>query len=150
MLDRAEKQMDLLILGQTLTSDVSKHGGSRALGEVHADVRAEVIQAAANFAAGVLNAQLVRSILLLNYGEDSEAPEFRPAPKKEQDSLANAQRDSTLLAAGAPMPRAWFYKRHGIPLPQEGEETVGAGEGGRGTEGAGEGSEEGRSPKNHQ
>jgi phage gp29-like protein len=125
MLDRAEKQMDLLILGQTLTADVSKHGGSRALGEVHADVKAEVVQAAANFAAGVLNAQLVRSILLLNYGQDSEAPEFRPVPKKEQDTLANAQRDSTLLAAGALMPRAWFYRRHGIPLPQPGEETVG-------------------------
>jgi phage gp29-like protein len=125
MLDRAEKQMDLLILGQTLTSDVSKHGGSRALGEVHADVRTEVIQAAGNFAAGVLNAQLVRSILLLNCGEDSEAPEFRPVPKKEQDALANAQRDSTLLGDGVPMPRAWFYKRHGIPLPQDGEQTVG-------------------------
>ena len=125
MLDRAEKQMDLLILGQTLTTDVSKHGGSRALGEVHADVRTEVIQAAANFAAGVLNGQLVRSILLLNCGEDSEAPEFRPVPKKEQDALANAQRDSTLLADGVPMPRTWFYKRHGIPLPQEGEETIG-------------------------
>jgi len=125
MLDRAERQMDLLILGQTLTSDVSKHGGSRALGEVHADVRTEVIQAAGNFAAGVLNAQLVRSILLLNCGEDSEAPEFRPVPKKEQDALANAQRDSTLLADGVPMPRTWFYRRHGIPLPQPGEETVG-------------------------
>ncbi len=125
MLDRAEKQMDLLILGQTLTGDVSKHGGSRALGQVHADVKAEVVQAAANFAASVLNAQLVRSILLLNYGQDSEAPEFRPVPRKEQDTLANAQRDSTLLAAGVPMPRSWFYRRHGIPLPQPGEETVG-------------------------
>jgi len=125
MLDRAEKQMDLLILGQTLTADVSKHGGSRALGEVHADVKAEFVQAAANFAASVLNAQLVRSVLLLNYGRDSEAPEFRPVPKKEQDTLANAQRDSTLLAAGVPMPRAWFYRRHGIPLPQPEEETVG-------------------------
>jgi phage gp29-like protein len=125
MLDRAEKQMDLLILGQTLTTDASKHGGSRALGEVHANVRAEVVQAAANFAAEVLNAQLVRSILMLNYGQDSEAPEFRPAPRKEQDTLANAQRDSTLLAAGVSMPMAWFYRRHGIPLPQPGEETVG-------------------------
>ena len=129
MLDRAEKQMDLLILGQTLTTDVSSHGGSRALGQVHADIRAEVLQAAANFAAGVLNSQLVRSILLLNYGEDTEVPEFRPVPKREQDTLANAQRDSTLLAAGVPMPRAWFYKRHGIPLPQPGEQTIGEAKG---------------------
>ena len=125
MLDRAEKQMDLLILGQTLTSDVSKHGGSRALGQVHADVKTEVCQAAANFAAGVLNAQLVRSILLLNYGDDTEAPQFRPVPQREDDALANARRDSTLLAAGVAMPRAWFYRRHGIPLPQAGEDTVG-------------------------
>ncbi len=125
MLDRAEKQMDLLILGQTLTTDVSPSGGSRALGEVHAGVKREMVQAAGNFAAGILNSQLIRSILLLNYREDTEPPRLAPVPKKAEDVAANATRDKTLLDAGVRMPKAWFFKRHDIPLPQEGEETVG-------------------------
>jgi phage gp29-like protein len=125
LLDRAEKQMDLLILGQTLTTDVSKQGGSRALGEVHAGVKNEVVRAAGNFSAGVINTQLIPSILRLNYGETSEAPEFRPVAKATEDARANAERDSMLLNAGMQMPKAWFYRRHGVPLPQAREEVMG-------------------------
>lgn len=125
MLDRAEKQMDLLILGQTLTTDVSAAGGSRALGDVHAGVKAEIVQAAGNWAARVLNTQLIPSILTLNYGDTEEAPHYEPQPDEAEDALANAQRDEVLLQAGVKMPRAWFYKRHDIPEPQPGEETIG-------------------------
>ena len=128
LLDRAEKQMDLLILGQTLTSDTGgsgQGGGSLALGQVHAGVKAGIIQSAANFAASVLNSQLIPSILELNFGDDTEAPSYQPAPAKAEDTLANAQRDQVLLAAGVLMPKAWFYSRHDIPLPAPGEETIG-------------------------
>ena len=62
MLDRADKQCDLLVLGQTLTTDtggMGAGGGSRALGQVHADVRAGIIDAAAKFAAGVIEQQII-------------------------------------------------------------------------------------------
>lgn len=123
LLDRADKNCDLLILGQTLTTDVGA-SGSRALGEVHQGVRADIIQAAADFASGVINQQMVRAILLLNYGEDGEAPEFLPEPVRVSDEKANAERDAILVRAGFRLPRAWAYKRHGIPLPQEGEEVI--------------------------
>jgi phage gp29-like protein len=127
LLDRAEKQMDLLILGQTLTSDASKLGGSRAQAEVHERVKGEIVQAAANFTAGVINTQWIPSILRLNYGPegDDQAPVFRPVPKNDKDAKADADRDAVLMAAGVPMPKAWFYKRHDIPLPQPQEETIG-------------------------
>jgi phage gp29-like protein len=117
--------MDLLILGQTLTTDVSKQGGSRALGEVHAGVREEIVQAAAKFAASLLNTQLIPSILELNYGETTEPPEFRPTRAKPDNEMENARRDATLLAAGVDMPRGWFFKRHRIPLPRPEERTLG-------------------------
>jgi phage gp29-like protein len=72
MLDRADKQCDLLVLGQTLTTDtggMGRGGGSHALGRVHADVRAGIIDAAAKFAAGVIEQQLIPAILRLNYGD---------------------------------------------------------------------------------
>jgi len=127
LLDRAEKQMDLLILGQTLTSDTGGSGGgggSLALGKVHEGVKGEIVQAAGNWAATVLNTQLIPSILRLNFNDDSEAPEFRPRPKTEEDAKANADRDAVLLPM-MPMPKAWFYKRHAVPLPEDGEETIG-------------------------
>jgi len=70
LLDRADKQCDLLVLGQTLTTDtggMGHGGGSHALGRVHAEVRSSVIEAAAKFAAGVIEQQLVPAILRLNY-----------------------------------------------------------------------------------
>lgn len=77
IIDRADKNCDLLILGQTLTTDVG-NSGSRALGEVHAKVKSEVIQAAANFVASVLNEQWIPALLRLNFGDEEEAPEFCP------------------------------------------------------------------------
>jgi phage gp29-like protein len=89
LIERADKNCDLLILGQTLTSDTGGMGsgsGSLALGKVHQGVKAEIIQQAANFAASVINHQLIPAILRQNYGDDSEAPEFRPEPSDTDES----------------------------------------------------------------
>jgi len=123
LIDRADKQCDLLILGQTLTTDVGD-SGSRALGEVHEGVRSEVCEAACQFLCMVLNQQLVPSILRLNYGDDREPPELCLEPEKIEDEKANAERDQILLNAGVPLPKDWFYKRHNVPAPQAGEETI--------------------------
>ena len=119
LLDRADTQCDILILGQTLTTDVGG-SGSRALGEVHMDVRLGNIQAAANFAARVLNPAILR----LNYGNEDEAPEFLPRPNTTEDAQANATRDQILLQAGVALPKEWLYARHDIPLPREGEDLI--------------------------
>lgn len=128
ILDRADKQCDLLLLGQTLTSDTGNSGaggGSLALGQVHAGVRGENIQSVANFGASVLNEQLIPSLLTLNYGDTDHAPRFHPEPRKVEDKKANAERDAILLNAGVEFPKAYFHKRHEIPLPQDGEEVIG-------------------------
>ena len=87
LIDRADKQADLLILRQTLTSDVGD-SGSRALGDVHASVKDEVVQAAADFSACVLNRQLIPAILQLNYGDEDEAPYYEPERDRGEGSLS--------------------------------------------------------------
>jgi len=67
----------------------------------------------------------VPAILRMNYGDALEAPEFRPEEDTAAQAQANAERDEILLQAGVALPRQWFYARHDIPLPQEGEEVVG-------------------------
>ncbi|MEZ0258535.1 MAG: DUF935 family protein, partial [Chthoniobacter sp.] len=74
---------DLLVLGQTLTTDtggMGAGGGSHALGQVHADVRSGIIDAAAKFTAGILEQQLIPAILRLNYGDCEEAPNLHLQP----------------------------------------------------------------------
>lgn len=124
----ADRICDILVLGQTLTTDVGD-SGSRALGSVHQSVRDEVIQSAADWVAGILNSQLAPAILRLNFGDDTECPWFMPARKQAHDAKAMAERDQILLQAGVALPKTWFHERHDIPLPAAGEETIRAGGG---------------------
>jgi phage gp29-like protein len=125
LLDRADKQCDILILGQTLTTDTpSAGGGTRAQGEVHLTVRDQIIESCCDFAENVINNQLVPMILRLNYGDTELAPEFCAEPETIEDEKANAERDQILLGQGVELPKAWFYKRHNIPLPAAGDEVI--------------------------
>ncbi len=122
LLDRADKQCDLLILGQTLTSEAGD-SGSRALGEVHQKVRADRKAALAAWTSEVLQ-QLSAAFCRLNFGDDLECPWLQPVVKEVRDAKVMAERDRILLEAGVELPKAWFYERHEIPLPNLGEEVV--------------------------
>src|SRR6185369_2333343 len=63
-----------VILGQTLTTRGSEGGGSRSLGDVHQQVRAEKIEADAKFLMYVINEYLVRPIVLFNFGPSTPLP----------------------------------------------------------------------------
>lgn len=123
LLDRADRQVDLLILGQTLTTTEGQ-SGTMALGSVHKGIRDEIIQAAADWVATVLNQQLVPSIVRMNFGTDTEAPEFCPKREEARDLKADADRICQLLDRSVPIPRDWLYRSQQIPLPQEGEEVI--------------------------
>lgn len=142
-LDRADTACDLLVLGQTLTSDAADRG-TQALGTVHERIRGDVLTSAADWAAQVICEQLVPAILELNYGDAEEAPELSAEPHKVEDVKANAERDEILLRAGLELPKTWLYERHEVPVPQAGEETVGGQrteDRGQKTEGRGPGAE---------
>ncbi|HXP60730.1 MAG TPA: DUF935 family protein [Dongiaceae bacterium] len=147
LLDRADKQCDLLVLGQTLTSDVGrsgKGGGGLALGKVHSGVRDDLITAAAKYVQTVLETQLFPSILRLNYGTGTDyglgrdhgpqttdpRPEEVPTlclhSQKEEDQAAEATVIATLAQAGAGriIGLDWLGKKFGIPKPAAGEETL--------------------------
>lgn len=127
LLERADKACDLLILGQTLTSETGNSGaggGSLALGKVHAGVRTQIIQNAANFAARVLNQQLVPAILRENYGDEEEAPYFCPEFETQKDLTATATMIQTAVETGFKVPEKWAHAELNIPLPQAGEKII--------------------------
>lgn len=123
MLDRADRQCDLLILGQTLTSDV-QDSGSRALGDVHQGILTGRKRAAADFVSTVLSQQLARAFCRLNFGDESECPYLCPEIEESEDPKAMADRDKVLIDAGLELPKTWLYERHGIPIPENGEDVV--------------------------
>lgn len=117
----ADEQCDIMILGQTLTSSSGRAGGNRALGEVHADTERKVLNGVAKFVKSVLN-QLIKSIVLLNYGETSELPTLEGVTEEPQDELALAQRDAVLFGSSVgqlqlPVAKDFLYARHNVPEP---------------------------------
>jgi phage gp29-like protein len=90
LIEQADRVCDILLLGQTLTTDVHE-SGSRALGRVHQSVWNETKEAAATYVAKVINAQLIPGIIAYNYGEATELPSMRPVIDMPVDLFATAQ-----------------------------------------------------------
>jgi len=124
LIEIADTACDLLVLGQTLTSDVGS-SGSRALGEVHFNVRSDIIDAAADWVAEVLNEQLLTSVAALNGiqgNEDSKLPWYEPGAKTVHDPKSNAERIKLILEAGIPLSKAYVYEQLQAPVPGDGDE----------------------------
>jgi phage gp29-like protein len=124
LIDLADRQCNLFILGQTLTSGTDS-SGSRALGDVHERTLENVVQGVADWIGKALTRQLVPAYIRLNYGEEREdAPEIWPKREAVKDEKAMAERDNLLgiTDGSTPVEAAWFYERHGIPMPKEGDQ----------------------------
>ena len=122
MMEEADKACDIMLLGQTLTTDVGD-SGSRALGDVHAGVRKEKLQDVANWVAGIITDQLIPAIVRLNFGDvpAEDMPYCKIVIPEAKDDKANAERVKILSEIGIEMPRAWVHETVGVPVPVEGE-----------------------------
>ena len=122
ILEVADLMCSILILGQTLTTTVGK-SGSRALGDVHADVRQDIIEYYAHWVAKMLRYQFIPALMRLNFGNNDEDPDIVPDIDEPKDGKSLAERDRILtVQMGLPVGRKWLYERHEIPMPEEGDE----------------------------
>ncbi len=120
LVELADRICDITILGQTLSTDVG-NSGSRALGQVHAGVKADVVEGVADFTARMLKAQLIPAIIALNYGSLEELPDLIPDIKQLEDQLALVQRDQILFQEmGLPVDESYLRARHNVPAPTAG------------------------------
>lgn len=126
LMDVADRACDILMLGQTLTTD-NTGTGSRALGDVHAGIRGEVLQSVSSWVASIITSQLIPAIVRMNFGavasEDMPYCELHIPVVKDEKAIA--ERVKIYKEIGIPMPKQWFYDELGIPLPIEGEEIFG-------------------------
>jgi len=123
ILEAAGKELTLAILGQLLTSGGEK-GGSYALGEVHNQVRWDLLEADALSLGRTLTEQLLKPIVLLNLGDGAPVPRWHIIIEEPDDLAALATTVQTLGQAGLRIPASWAYKKFGIPEPAGDEETL--------------------------
>ncbi len=126
LMDNADKACDIFILGQTLTTDVGT-SGSQALGTVHNDIRLDVVDTVGDYVAKVLKSSLIRDLLILNYGDDSEMPCVSIRCKRAKDAKGLAERDKILREAFPEMEWSLNQVRenHDVLAPLNEEDTIG-------------------------
>ncbi len=121
LLDRADKYVRLLVLGQTMTGNTLASGrGGQSFGTVEAQLKSDRLDAASFFVANVFNRQFIPYILNLNYGNASEAPTCRFL-KESEGNYQDAQRDQILAGLGLPIPYSHLRHKYGIPEATGGE-----------------------------
>lgn len=123
LLQAAQNQVDMVIGGQKLASGTADTGAnSRALGEVHNEVRKEVVESMADFVKRVLNTQLIPAILRLNMGE---LPEHLPSIEfTDPNSHADESKLNFVMRVleTIPVAKQWPYEQLNIPMPEDGAE----------------------------
>lgn len=125
LLDYLDRQVSKLVLGQTLTADTGQGGGgSYALGNVHNDVRIDILRADATALASAINIQLVKLLVDLNFG-GSDYPTLRLPVDDPEDLVAMATIVGKAVEMGQPVGQQWFSEKFSIPLPAEGEAVLG-------------------------
>lgn len=125
MLNQCDASISKAVLGGTLTSDTSASGGGAyALGQVHNEVRHDLLASDAKQLAATLSRDLIWPLLMLNRPGN---PDVRRMPRLEFDlrSFADITALSTalppLVNIGLPVPVTWAQERLGIPAAKEGE-----------------------------
>lgn len=116
-----DEQVSKAILGQTLTSDSG--GGSYAQSKTHNEVRHDLTVADCKALAATLRRDLIRPLVLYNFGEDKRIPYLRFDAEESEDLTQTATVLGTLIReAGLKVPTSYIYKKFSIPKPEGDEE----------------------------
>lgn len=125
MMRQSEDAISKAVLGGTLTSTTSQSGGGAfALGQVHNEVRHDLLASDARQLAATLSRDLLWPLLVLNR---PGSPDVRRAPRlvfdlrEQADITSMAQSIPALVNVGLEIPSAWVYDKLGIPQPAKNE-----------------------------
>lgn len=129
MVNWAEKSMSKAILGGTLTSQADGASSTHALGNVHNEVRHDLLKSDAKQVASTLRQYLLYPLLVLNKGSKRDPrrlPRFRFDLVEPEDMATYAEALPNLVEAGMQIPLSWAHEKLRIPLPGKNEAVLGA------------------------
>lgn len=126
-----DRAISKVLLGQTLTSEPGK-SGSYSLGQVHGDVRRDILKSDADSMCETIGRSVVRWLVDYNFpsGRRIGYPRVWRRTEIEQDLKALADRDRTILVdmgMASRVPETYISNTYGIPLAEEGERVIGGG-----------------------
>ncbi|MBF0422764.1 MAG: DUF935 domain-containing protein [Magnetococcales bacterium] len=126
MIRWAEQSISKAVLGGTLTSQADGKTSTNALGQIHDDVRKDLLQSDGRQIASTLTRQLVWPLAALNASnpDPSRPPVFRFDFRETQDLREFAIALPPLVAAGLKIPTAWVRENLAIPEPKEGDDVL--------------------------
>jgi SPP1 gp7 family putative phage head morphogenesis protein len=114
------KSMRIAILGQTLTSDVSKNSGSKAQGQIHQDEQDRLIKKDINSLLDTLNMTLIKLIVDLNYPNIIKYPFYVLQEEKNENITENAAIfDVAMNKLGLQISENEVYEKLGIQKPSK-------------------------------
>lgn len=124
MVNWSEKTMSKAILGGTLTSQADGKSSTNALGNVHNEVRHDLLQSDARQVASTLRQYLLYPLLALNKPGQRDLrrmPQFVFDVMDPADFGVYSEAIPKLVGSGLAIPASWAYEKLSIPMPQEGE-----------------------------
>ncbi|HHF5547567.1 TPA: DUF935 domain-containing protein [Haemophilus influenzae] len=124
MVDWCEKSIARLILGQTLTSGADGKSSTNALGNVHNEVRRDLMISDAKQIAQTITQQIILPYLQINVDPNiapHRIPYFEFDTKEYEDLSVFAEAIPKLTGIGVQISESWVRDKLGIPEPQEGE-----------------------------
>lgn len=126
MIDWCERKQSMAILGGTLTSQADGKTSTNALGNIHNEVRHDLMMSDARQLAGTLTRDLIYPLYALNVGgiEDMRrCPRFAFDLGESEDLKLYSEALPPLVNAGVQIPVSWVREKLRIPEP-EGNEPV--------------------------
>lgn len=128
MISWCERSQSKAILGGTLTSQADGKSSTNALGNVHNEVRHDLMESDAIQLAGTLTRDLVYPLLALNKGgvEDRRrCPQFKFNVEENEDITTFADALPKLVGAGMKRIKVeWVHDKLGIPMAEDGDEVL--------------------------
>ncbi|MDP0232223.1 DUF935 domain-containing protein [Glaesserella parasuis] len=123
MVDWCEKSIARLILGQTLTSGADGKSSTNALGNVHNEVRRDLLVSDVKQLGQTFTQQIILPYLLINFPniDPARIPTFEFDTKEPADLALFADSLPKLVDIGLQIPANWARDKLGIPEVQEGE-----------------------------
>lgn len=123
MIDWCERTESKVILGATLTSQADGKTSTNALGNVHNDVRHDILVADARQLEGFFRG-MIQMLLAINGYDVSrrQVPKLLFDTRDIEDIASFSTGVKNLVESGVKsIPASWVHKKLGIPAPQEGE-----------------------------
>ncbi len=125
MLRYLDERVTLAVLGQTLTSGQTRGGGgSLALGQVHNEVRKDLMRADARQLGATINRDLVRPLVDLNLGPRKAYPRVRYKVPEPEDIKGLTDALEKLVPLGLRVGASVVRDKIGLPDPGEQEEIL--------------------------